>query len=95
MIDRRGMLIGVQGLLAGAALLLAAVPPADGPMLVIAFGSLPAAALLSGEATLLGRGPLPGSIIVRGSRARLMPGLLAGGALAFAAPSIICGRRTA
>ena len=78
---------------AAAALLLALAPPAQGSMLVVTWGATSAAAAaLAGGAALLEAGPLPGTLIVLGSRDRLLPQMLASGGIAVAAPMLLCGR---
>jgi hypothetical protein len=83
-------MIGAQAAAMLAVLALAAVPPASGPMLVVPLGGSATAALIGG-ARLVGQGPLPGSLVVDGERATLLPHLWRHGALALAAPSFGCG----
>jgi len=71
-------------------------PPVSGAMLLVpltaqARANLPALAIDSGV-RLLGQGPVAGSLVVRGDRARLGTALLRRGIVPLAAPEIICGR---
>jgi hypothetical protein len=90
-------LVVAQGA-AVAALLGSSVlmPPADGTMLLVPLTAERTATMvdlaLDRGARIGGLGPLPGSLIVRGKRARLFRPLLARGILAIAAPAIWCGR---
>jgi hypothetical protein len=70
-------------------LLLVVVPPARGPMLVVALGDGTAATLTAGT-RLVAAGPLPGSLIVDGERATLLPHLMRHGAIAIAARAPGC-----
>lgn len=76
-----------------AVLLLAAAPPARGLMLVVPVGGSATPALTVG-ARFVASGPLPGSLIVHGDRATLVPHLLRHGAIVLAgrAPSCAGGR---
>lgn len=82
----------VVALLGGSLL----VPPADGAMLLVPLTPARTATIvdlaLDHGARVGGLGPLPGSLIVRGERARLFGPLLAQGIVAVAAPAIWCGR---
>lgn len=51
---------------------------------------LPAIAV-DGDARLLGKGPLPGSLVVIGDRARFAGGVFGAGGLVLSAPAILCG----
>lgn len=93
--DRRAVRLGGALALAAAALLLPLLPPAEGPMLVMSWGAAPAAIAVANGATLLGKGPWPGSLVVSGSRRRLVPALLAAGGIAVAAPALLCSRTEA
>jgi hypothetical protein len=87
--------IAAQFVLAvGGLLTLLLAPPANGAMLLIpmtahAATRLPALAL-EGDTTLIARGPLPGSLIVRGSRKALAGRLLAAGILPIASEAAGC-----
>jgi hypothetical protein len=89
---RRGLLL-LQGAATAAALMVAAAPPVRGTMLVVPVGATAAAAALTPGTTILGRGWLPGSLVVSGDRATLLPHLLRHGALALAGPGLGCGDR--
>lgn len=94
---RASSLAGQLALFAGLIGTIALAPPADGPMLLVPLlpgSSASVAALnlaLGGGATLLAAGPFPGSLIVRGDRARILAPLLAGGTLVLAAAPSLCG----
>lgn len=95
---RTSVVLQVGGTLT-AFLLLAAIPPADGRMLILpvspgSAAGLPALAV-AGGARLMGRGPLAGSLVVWGERSRLSGPLLDRGALLLAAPPAACGEWTA
>jgi hypothetical protein len=71
----------------GMAVLLLS-PPGTGAMLLVPVaggseGDMISFALLH-DAQLVGRGPVAGSVVVRGSRARLLPAALAAGLLVIA-----------
>ncbi len=72
------------------------MPPADGAMLLVPLTPKRIATAvdlaLDHGARIGGLGPLPGTLIVRGKRARLFGPLLAQGIVAVAAPAIWCGR---
>ena len=97
--SQRSGLLGVQialsAIVLGAALL---APPARGTMLAIPLA--PSARTvadwtLSAGARIVGTGRLPGSLIITGSRDRLLIAALRHGALLTAAPDLLCsGRRT-
>lgn len=83
-------IIAVQLTVTAAALGLAALPPANGPMLVVPVtGS--ATAAFAGGGKLLGAGLMPGTLVVSGDRAVLLPHLLRHGAFAIAASARSCG----
>ena len=89
------LLVQLALLLAGLGA-IALAPPARGAMLLVpltgqARADLPGLAIGRG-ALLLGQGPLSGSLVVRGDRARLGATLLRRGILSVAAPEIFCGR---
>ena len=50
-----------------------------------------AALALSHRSLLIGQGPLPGSLVVFGDRAALLPSMLGRGILVVAAPRAGCG----
>lgn len=85
-----------QSLLALAGLAaLAFAPPASGAILLLpltaqARADLPGVAVRGG-ARLIGQGPVAGSLVVRGERARLGAALLRRGILPVAAPAMLCG----
>ncbi|WP_235399079.1 hypothetical protein [Sphingomonas sp. SRS2] len=75
--------------------MFAFAPPVRGAMLLVplttrARADLPGLAVRRG-ALLLGQGPVAGSLLVRGERARLGTALLRRGIVLIAAPEIICG----
>jgi len=84
--------------LAAAALGMAAmplVPPERGTMLLIPVKGHAADAMnlaVSGGAAVLGQGPLPGSLLIRGERARIGGRAWRGGMVLLAAPTALCGR---
>lgn len=92
-------LAGQLAVFAGLIGTIALAPPAEGPMLLVPLlpghaGSVAALNLALGSgATLLAAGPLSGSLIVRGNRARLLGPLLASGTLVLAAMPPICGEQ--
>ncbi len=76
--------------------LVALSAPASGTMLLLplapgARAGLAAAAIGRG-AQLLGAGPVPGSLVVRGER-RMLGGLWSQGVMVTAAPAAACGER--
>lgn len=77
---------------AGGVLMLA--PPAEGAMLIVPSFAGPAAAInaaIRADATLIGRGPLPGSVVVRGRRDAMLSDVIAAGAVLVAARPMGCG----
>jgi hypothetical protein len=83
-------LLAVGGI---AALLLS--PPATGTLLVVPVVGSGAGALnaaLSGGARLIGRGALPGSLIVEGRRDAMLPAVMRAGGVIVAARPALCGR---
>ncbi|MFD1786869.1 hypothetical protein ACFSC3_04715 [Sphingomonas floccifaciens] len=69
-------------------------PPQRGAMLMIPLSGHAATAVdvaLAGHASLIGMGPLPGSMVVLGDRAMLGGPALDRGILLLAAPRAICG----
>ena len=74
---------------------LVLAPPARGFQLLVPFGASARARMLplalEHGALLVGRGPLPGSIVVRGTHAALGHPLAAAGILMLAAPAAACG----
>ena len=83
------------GQVAGATAVLATVvlaPPAHGRMLLVPlpFGASPGS-LISRSYSVLGSGPLPGSILIRGDRTSLILAGLSKGVLVIGAPPILCG----
>lgn len=88
------LLLALAGLAA-----FAFAPPARGPILLLpltakARADLPGIAVGSG-ARLVGQGPIAGSLVVRGERARLGSALLRRGIVTIAAPAMLCGGVTA
>jgi|GEM_PF-627686 len=77
-------------------LILALAPPARGTMLLVPLTmsarARVAALAVEHGAALLGRGPIGGSLLVRGSRAELSMALLAQGVLSLGARSPSCGQ---
>lgn len=72
-----------------AILLLAAAPPARGMLLVVPLGGSAIEALTAGG-RFVASGPLPGSLIVHGDRATLVPHLLRHGAIVLAGAAPGC-----
>ena len=85
---------GLQLLLLGSIALLGLVPPADGNILVVPLRSThPESILLwalPAGALAMGAGALPGSYVVRGSRAALIWPAMAHGALLLSAQPTGC-----
>lgn len=82
----------IQLALATLALLVAAfTPPAQGRILLVPVGgqSVSRGSIAEVKATVLARGPLPGSWVVEGERRRLAP-LWTKKVLVLAAPQAIC-----
>lgn len=79
----------LQASLLFALALLLVAPPARGAMLVLPLAGATPAGLL-GDAQLVGGGPLPGTLIVYGERARLLPHLIRHGAIAVATSVPAC-----
>ena len=80
-----------------AAAALPLLPPASGPMLIVPIiPGAPGAVNLAvnHDARLLGLGPLPGSLVVDGSRRRLMTAALSSGFLLMAGTSPACSSPT-
>lgn len=77
----------------GSGLVLAG-PPAQGAMLLVPTTGGAARALVplavERDARLIGSGPLPGSMVVAGTRVRLLRPMLRAGVLVFAAPPAGC-----
>ncbi len=93
-------LIPLQGATAMLALVAFTMwPPSSGAMLLVplASGSLDSVAkiALAGGATLLGAGPLPGSLVVVGNRSRIFQQIRAWDVVLMAAPPAGCGNRVA
>lgn len=91
-------LLFVQLLLVVSVLLsLLCMPPVRGGIMLVPFGANARAAMLplaiAHGALLVDRGPLPGSYIVRGDRALLVPTMFSHGILALNAPAAGCGAR--
>ena len=85
----RGVLT-LQVVTTAGAVGLAMLPPAQGTMLVVPVtGS--ATAAFAGGGRLIGDGLVPGTLIVTGDRATLVPHLLRNGAVAIAASARSCG----
>lgn len=77
------LVLGQCALVAAGLGAVAFAPPAQGAMLLVPVGGSGGGivnAAVSNGARLLGPGPLPGSIVVSGSRARILPAALAAGA---------------
>ena len=87
-----------QAMIVAAALaLLAFWPPRRGAMLLVPLrGTLAQTvnAALAGHASLLGQGPVPGSIVVFGDRARLVAAIGNKAVVVLAAPATGCGKFT-
>jgi hypothetical protein len=89
------VVIPLQMLFAVAALaLLALWPPRTGAMMLVPIGGggigAVARVALAGGAVLIGMGPFPGSLVVRGDRARIARGTTAGAIVILAAPPAGC-----
>ena len=80
--------------IAGATLTLIA-PPDKGAMLLVPIHAEASqrvvAIAVDRGALLVGRGPIPGSVVVAGRRAAMLGSLLRAGVLVFAAPPAGCG----
>lgn len=89
-----GVILLMQLLLVAGAGLLIAAPPASGAMMLVPLGPQAANALpllaLVGDVRLLARGPLPGSLLVYGSRRART--LLRHGIVTLASPPALCGK---
>lgn len=79
---------------AGATLTLTA-PPSDGMMLLVPIRPEASRRIITiavdQGASLVGRGPLPGSIVVAGRRSAMLSPMIRAGVLVFAAPPAGCG----
>lgn len=88
------MLLRLHFLLIVATPALLVSPPAEGPMLVLPLWPGDEAGTVnwvrSSGASLVGRGPYRGSLVVVGSRSALAPAAIANGALLAAASSYAC-----
>lgn len=82
-------LTGFQALAALGLVALLAMPPSRGAMLVVPIGGSAQHSLIAGT-RLLAAGPFPGSLVVDGDRATLLPHLLRRGTLLLAAPAAFC-----
>ncbi|PZU11947.1 MAG: hypothetical protein DI605_00185 [Sphingomonas sp.] len=75
---------------------LVAAPPANGRMMLVPLSESAAqgmaAAAIDKGASLIGQGPLPGSIVVDGNRDALFRTLLNRGVALLAAPVTGCGQ---
>ena len=91
-----GVMLLIQLLLVAGAGWLIVGPPANGAMMLVPLGPQAANALpllaLVGDVRLLGRGPLPGSLLVYGSRRARA--LLRHGIVTLATPPALCGTLT-
>ncbi len=89
-----GVILLVQLLLVAGAGLLIIAPPSNGAMMLVPLGPQAANALpllaLVGDVRLLARGPLPGSLLVYGSRRART--LLRHGIVTLASPPSLCGK---
>jgi hypothetical protein len=87
-------LLWLQGIVLGTAAVAVASPPAVGTAMLVPLTRTAAARLaanaVSGDARLVGTGPLPGSLVVAGTRAKLRAAL-GPGVLILAAPPSGCG----
>jgi len=85
----------IQLVVVATAVLALVAPPADGEMLLVPIGtelSRHAVAIaVDHGALLVGRGPLPGSVVVAGRRTAMLSSMLQAGVLVFAAPPVGCG----
>lgn len=93
---RSDLTLAWQIALAGAALAVAALaPPAHGALLAVPLSGEPMGRIvdvaLAHGATIAGAGPLPGSVVLRGDRARLAAPLRAHGVLLLAGSKPLCG----
>jgi hypothetical protein len=86
-------LLWVQGGVLGAAAVAVAAPPAAGPLLLVPVTDAAAATMVAdavaGGARLVGPGPLPGSLVVSGTRSKVAHAL-GRGVLVLAAPPVGC-----
>lgn len=82
-------------LVATALVAFAFAPPAQGRMLLVPLTAAAASSVAvdarGAGAALLGRGPVPGSLVVMGTRDRFAALSLARGILILAAPALLCG----
>lgn len=86
----------IQLLAAGAALTaIAFAPPAEGQLLLVPLAGQGADVLTvwatNSDARIVGRGPLPGSLVVQGRAAALAGAALRNATLILAAPPAACG----
>jgi hypothetical protein len=86
------IIVGQAAIAAAALMALAFAPPAHGRMLVVPIDGEPVDRQLvrNAHATVLVQGPLPGSWIVEGQRARLARSFSSKGIIILAAPHAIC-----
>lgn len=88
----------LQLLTAGTALAaIAFAPPAEGQLLLVPLAGQDADTLTvwaaDGDTRIVGRGPLPGSLVVQGRAAALAGAALRHATLIVAAPPAACGAR--
>ena len=85
-------LLALQGLaLSIAAALFALLPPDHGPILLVSLGGHGASGLIGPDLRLLGKGRLPGSLVVTGAHPAFMGALLDHEVLILPAVPILCG----
>ena len=87
------LLVAQFALVLASFLLIALVPPPTGRMLLVPLGPAPvplAAGAVAAGAAILGRGPLPGSLVVQGDRAALVGPALSSHAILVRAGSGGC-----
>jgi hypothetical protein len=90
---RSSHLLWLQGVVLGTAAVAVAAPPAAGPLLLVPVTDAAAATMVAdavaGGARLVGPGPLPGSLVVAGTRSEIARAL-GPGVLVLAAPPSGC-----
>lgn len=90
------VIVGQVAVASAALLTLTFAPPAYGRMLVVPIDGEPVdqGLIHNAHATVLIKGPLPGSWVVEGQRALLARSFSSKGIILLAAPQAICADRT-